>query len=140
MSDLLLSGKLNLSGVLKLAGDPGKVMVENLEALVEQTPGNAHGQGAPVIIPTPPAGPIDPGPNATIFKSFNSTVTIDNQAVVAMGLHLQGDTSAWPGMVQPSVGNTVAVTINNLAINVQNDTGITLPSGGTVKYATSGQQ
>lgn len=138
MGDLVLSGQLNFIGQLNLKGDGGKVKVDANEVLVELTPGTAHGKGAPVILPPPPAGPIDPGPNATIIKSFNPTVTIAGKTAVAMGLHLQGDTSIWPGMVLPS-SNNPGVKANYLAMNVQNDTGVTLPNGGTVTYDTSGQ-
>jgi hypothetical protein len=140
MGDLVLTGKLNLAGQLDLKGDGGKVKVDANEILVvQQIPGKSHGTGPPVILPPPPVGPVDAGPNATIFMSFNATVTINGIAAVATGLHLQGNTPTWPGMVQPSSINT-GVTANNAPINVQNDTGVTLPNGGTVTYDTSGQQ
>lgn len=138
MGDLVLSGELNVSGPLDLKGDGGKVKVDSNEILVEKAPGTAHGMGAPVILPPPPVGPIDAGPNATIIKSFNSTVTINGESAVAMGLHLQGDIPMWPGLVLPSSNNS-GVKANYLPMNVQNDTGITLPNGGTVTYDTSGQ-
>lgn len=138
MGDLVLSGVLNLTGTLKLSADGGRVKVDENEILIEQTPGNAHGQGSPVILPPPPAGPIDTGVDATIFKSFTSTVTINNNPVVTMGMYLQGNTPTWPGMVLPS-SNNPGVTVNYLLINVQNDTGITLPNGAPVKLTTSRQ-
>lgn len=138
MGDLVLSGELNLNGLLDLKSDGGKVKVDGNEILVEKPPGNPHGKGVPVILPPPPAGPIDAGPDATIIKSFNVTITINGETAVAMGLHLQGDTSIWPGMVMPS-SNNPGVKANYLPMNVQNDTGVTLPNGGTVTYDTSGQ-
>lgn len=138
MGDLVLKGQLNLLGMLDLKGDGGKVKVDGNEVLVQKPPGNAHGKGVPVILPPPPAGPIDDGPDATITVSFNSTVTINGEAAIAMGVHLQGRTAIWPGMVQPS-SNNAGVKANHLLMNVQNDTGVTLPNGGTVTYTTSGQ-
>ncbi len=138
MGDLVLGGDLNLIGALDLKGDGGKVKIDGNEVLVEKPPGNAHGKGVPVIVPPPPFGPIDAGPDAKIIKSFNATVTINGEIAVAMGLHLQGDTSMWPGMVMPS-SNNAGVKANYLPINVQQDTGITLPNGGPVTYDTSGQ-
>lgn len=137
MGDLVLSGLLNLGGTLNLTGDGGKVKVDSNEALVEDS-SVAHGTGIPVILPPPPASPLDTGTDAKIFKSFNATVTADNKPIVTMGLHLQGDTGAWPGMVMTSMVNPT-VTINFLAINVVGDQGTTLPNGGPVSYGTSGQ-
>lgn len=137
MGDLNLKGTLNLGGTLTLAGDGGKVLVDGKEALLEDA-GTAHGKGVPVILPPPPASPIDTGTDAKIFKSFNSTVSVSNKAIVTMGLHLQGDAGTWPGMVMISAMNPT-VTINYLAINVVGDKGITLPNGGPVNYTTSGQ-
>lgn len=137
MSDLNLKGTLNLMGMLNLVGDGGKVCVEGNEVLVEDA-SVAHGTGIPVILPPPPASPIDTGTDAKIFKSFNPTVTAANKAIVVLGLHLQGDTGVWPGMVLPSSVNST-VSINHIAINVVGDMGITLPNGGSVSYGTSGQ-
>lgn len=137
MGDLSLAGILNLTGTLNLVGDGGKVLVGGSEALIEDS-GVAHGTGIPVILPPPPASPIDTGTDASIFKTFNATVTAADKAIVTLGLHLQGDAGTWPGMVLPSVGNST-VTINFLPINVTNDQGITLPNGGPVSYSTSGQ-
>lgn len=143
MCALNLSGTLNLMGTLTLAGDGGKVTVDGKEILVEipiEDARHAHGTGAPVILPPPPAGPTDPGANVKIFKSFNSTVKVGEKKIVAMGLHLQGDTPikpGWPGMVLPG---SKKVTINRIPINVQGDKGITLPNGGSVEYSSSGQE
>ncbi|PID85217.1 MAG: hypothetical protein CSB13_09225 [Chloroflexi bacterium] len=137
MGDLTLSGTLNLMGSLVLAGDGGKVTVDGNEVLVEDA-GHAHGAGVPVILPPPPASPVDTGTDAKIFKSFNSTVTTGGKAIVTMGLHLQGNIPTWPGMVLPSSMNP-AVTINFIQINVAGDQGITLPNSGPVTYNSSGQ-
>lgn len=137
MGDLTLSGTLNLMGNMVLAGDGGKVTVDGNAVLVEDA-NHAHGTGIPVILPPPPASPIDTGVDAKIFKSFNSTVTAGGKNVVTMGLHLQGNTPSWPGMVLPSSVNPT-VTINFLPINVEGDQGITLPNGGTATYNSSGQ-
>lgn len=142
MGDLVLSGLLNLSGTLKLAGDGGKVTVAGNAVLVQGQKGTgpAHGAGAPVILPPPPAAPSDPGPDVWIFKSFNSTVTVNAAAVVALGICAEGNpgTATWPGMVSPSTMNPT-VTINFLPINVEGDSGIILPNGGTVTFTSSGQ-
>ena len=137
MGDLVLSGILNLKGTLQLEGDGGKVTVDGKPVLVEKS-GHNHGTGIPVILPPPPAAPTDPAPQVNIFKSFNSTVTAGGLNIVTMGLHLQGSTPTWPGMVLTSVSNP-PVTINFLAINVEGDQGITLPNGGTANYTSSGQ-
>lgn len=144
MADLVLSGLLNLKGTLKLAGSSGgKVKVDTFEVLVEVTKGQAgaaQGVGAPVILPPPPASPVDTGTDAWIFKSFNATVTAGGANIVTMGMCAQGNpgTATWPGMVQPSTMNPT-VTINFIAINVVGDMGITLPTGTPVTFSSSGQ-
>jgi hypothetical protein len=144
MGDLVLKGLLNLKGMLKLSGDSGgKVKVDTFEVLVEVTKGQAgasQGQGAPVILPPPPAAPIDTGVDAWIFKSFNATVTAGGKNIVTMGMYAQGNpgTATWPGMLQPSMMNPT-VTINNIAINVVGDMGTTLPTGTPVTFSQSGQ-
>ena len=132
MGDLILAGTLNLGGMLKLSGDGGKVMVDSNAALLD----NGEGTGSPVIQPPPPVGPIAPGPSAKILKSFNATVTVSGTAIVTMAMYLQDN--MWPGMVLPSSTNST-VTINQLPINVENDKGVTFPSGGSVTFSTSGQ-
>jgi hypothetical protein len=61
VADLKLHGLLNLKGQLDLKGrDGGKVKVGENEVLVEVSKGDAltsQGQGAPVILPPPPAAP-----------------------------------------------------------------------------------
>lgn len=143
MGDLVLKGILNLKGMLALQGaDGGKVKAGEFEVLVEVSKGvgSAQGQGAPVILPPPPASPIDTGVDGWIFKSFNATVTAGGKNIVTMGMCAQGNpgTATWPGMVQQSMGNPT-VTINNIAINVQYDMATTLPTGAPVIFSQSGQ-
>jgi len=146
MADLLLSGSLNLTGTLKLVGsEGGKVKAGDREVLVEITPkGNPrfkHGQApGPVLIPPPPATPADDGIDIWIYKSFNATVTANDKKIIALGICAQGKpgVATWPGMVQPSIGNT-NVKINQVAINVTNDSGLILPSGAAVTFTNSGQ-
>ena len=144
MGDLKLSGILNFSGDLNLVGkDGGKVKANELEVLVEVSKGaagQAQGQGAPVILPPPPASPIDTGVDAWIYKSFNSTVKAAGKNIVTQGMYAQGNpgTATWPGIVQMSIGNPT-VTINFIPMNVQFDLGITLPMGTPVTFSTSGQ-
>lgn len=137
MADLILSGDLNLGGTLKLETTAGgKVKVDAAEVLVE----DAGGRGIPVIQPPPPASPIDAGTGVKVQKSFNSTVKANGKNIVALGICMQGDTSIWPGMLLLSTQNTRAVKIHGVAINVKNDSGITLPNGGTVIFdQASGQ-
>jgi hypothetical protein len=146
MGDLILSGTLNFTGRLNLMGrDGGKVTVDGKQVLVEVTKGqgDAHSlAGIPVILPPPPApsGPIDPGTNVWIFKSFNATVTANGVNIITQGICAQGNpgTATWPGMVLPSINNPT-VTINGIAMNVKEDTGITLSNGGPVTFTNSGQ-
>lgn len=146
MTDLILKGELNLAGNLKLAGDGGKVKVGTNEVLVEVGRNSLVSQGAgiPVILPLPPGTPIDNGTEVKVFNSFNSNVTVkvkgDDIAVVAQGICIQGSKplGTWPGMVLPSTINKT-VTINRIQINVDGDSGITLPNGGTVQFSASGQ-
>ncbi|MFZ1985645.1 MAG: hypothetical protein WAU91_14600 [Desulfatitalea sp.] len=143
MADLVLSGLLNLKGQLALKGDAGgKVKVGSFEVLVEVSKGvpPSQGQGVPVLLPPPPASPTDPGIDCWIFKSFNATVTAGGKNIVTQGMCAQGNpgTATWPGMVQPSMGNPT-VTINNIAINVQNDMATILPTGTPAVFTSSGQ-
>jgi hypothetical protein len=141
MADLLLSGMLNLKGMLKLAGD--LVKANNVEVLVtgQRGVGASHGKApAPVPIPPPPAAPSDPGLDVWIFQSFNSTVTAGGKYIVVQGMCAQGNpgTATWPGMVQPSIGNST-VSINNIPINVKGDMGLILPTGAPVPFSEHGQ-
>ena len=145
MADLLLSGVLNFTGTLDLVGDGGGlVKVNNVEVLVvagRGAAGQAHGQApAPVPIPPPPAAPSDPGLDVWIFQSFNSTVTAGGKKIVTQGMCAQGNPgmASWPGMVQPSMLNPL-VTINNIAMNLKGDLGITLPTGAPVTFTAHGQ-
>jgi hypothetical protein len=133
---LILSGNLLLSGTLKLATTSGgKVKVDSDEVLVE----GGKGSGVPVIQPPPPGSPIDKGTGVEIKRSFNSTVTANDKAIVAQGVCLQGDTSIWPCMVLPSTRNLGAVKANGIPINVVGDSGITLLNGGSITFDQSGQ-
>jgi hypothetical protein len=138
MADLTLKGTLNLLGNLRLNPDGGRVLIGDagLEALVE----NASGQAAPPVIqPPPPAPPIDPGTGVQVISSFNKTVTAHGKNLVALGIVMQGNVPAWPGMMLPSVGNTGPVTINGVPINVLNDQATIFPSGGVGTFTSSGQ-
>lgn len=144
MTDLKLSGMLNLKGNLNLVGsDGGKVKVGEAEVLVEVqkgVPTASQGKGVPVILPPPPAPPADTGPDTWIFKSFNATVTAGGVPIVTQGMSAQGNPgmATWPGMVQPSMVNAT-VTINFIPINVRGDMATTLPNGGPVSFTQSGQ-
>ena len=146
MTDLLLTGMLNLTGSLKLAANNGKVMAAGKEILVVVgLTGSSQGNGIPVILPPPPAPkPLDDGAEVRIIKSFNDSVMVNTsngyKHAVALGLTMQGDVlKCWPGMILPSTNNTTMVTINRIAINVKDDTAVTLPNGGTVTFNVSGQ-
>ncbi len=137
MAKLTLKGRLNLVGSLKLNRNGGKVLIgaAGLEALVE----GAEGQAAPpVLIPPPPAAPSDPGLKVKVISSFNKTVTATGKNIVAQGIVMQGNNPTWPGTMLPSVGNPT-VTINGMAINVQNDQATIFPSGGVGMFTQSGQ-
>jgi hypothetical protein len=131
MTDLVLSGMLNLSGTLDLK-PAGKLKIGALEALVEA----AEGTGAPV--PLPPPAPVDLGTKVTVQKSFNATVTANGKALVTQGVTMQGNTPTWPGMVQASIGNP-GVRANFIPINVAGDLAVTLPTGAPAPLTTSGQ-
>lgn len=146
MAHLLLSGRLNLGGSLKLEATGGdKVKVGTAEVLMQVGQnGSSQGKGIPVILPPPPAPkPLDDGTEVRIINSFNSGVTVKVGSsylpVVASGITVQGDKlKIWPGMVLPSTVNAT-VKINGASINVVGDSGITLPNGGTVSFDKSGQ-
>ncbi len=149
MAELKLSGQLDFSGMLKLAGDGGKVVIDGKEVLVEQAPSArpAHASsGTPVILPPPPVTPTDPGPFVNVINSFNKTVTIGGKNIVTMGIVMQGGAGpsapalTWPGMVLPSQGNTGPVSANRLAMNVVGDQAVIFPTGAPAKFDASGQQ
>lgn len=137
MTDLILKGSLNLAGNLKFAVTGGKVKADDNEVLVK---GNQkQGTGIPpVILPPPPGTPIDEGQDVRILNSFNSSITIKDAPVVALGICMQGTKQTWPGMILPSTKNST-VTINRIPINVKGDSAVTLPNGGTVQFDESGQ-
>lgn len=142
MGDLKLKGTLNLLGVLKLNPAGGKLLVGGKEALVVLPLTGTHGKAAPpVLLPPPPAKPLNEGVDVVVFVSLNQTVTVGsaNAAVVTQGMLMQGNPPrVWPGMVQPSTNNAT-VKINHIAVNVQGDMGVVFPSGGTATLNTSGQ-
>lgn len=136
MGDLKLSGNLMLGGQLQLQPSGGKVLVENLEALVE----NAEGTGAPpVILPPPPATPTDSGTAVKVISSFNKTVTANGKNLVTQGIVMQGNVPTWPGMMLPSIGNPAGPSVNGVKINVENDQASIFPSGGIATLTQSGQ-
>lgn len=143
MADLKLSGSLNLGGTLKLSATRGgKVLVMEKAVLLE----GAQGQGIPVIQPPPPGTPLNTGTNVKVVHSFNSSVMVkaksgDYLPAVALGACFQGDDKKpvlWPGMVLPSTQNQ-SVTINRIPVNIEGDSAITLPNGGSATLDTSGQ-
>lgn len=135
MGDLNLKGMLNLKGILTL-GD--KVLVGGEEALVVLQPGQKHGDAPPVIMPPPPAAPLDTGAGVVIIVSLNQTVKAKDKMIVTQGMAMQGNGSLWPGMVLPSTKNS-GVTINYIPINVKGDQAVIFPSGGSASFNTSGQ-
>lgn len=139
MAGLILSGILNFGGTLKLNGaDGGKVCVqsEKTEVLVENSSVNHSTAAVPVLLP--PQAPVDPGKSASIFKSFNSTITANGKNIVTMGMFKQGNQQTWPGIVNRSIINPT-VTINTIPINVKGDMGTTLPNGAPATFTESGQ-
>jgi hypothetical protein len=145
MADLVLKGLLDLQGTLTLEGASGgkvKIGDAGLEALVEVLPGAPpQCSGAPpVILPPPPASPLQPQPTVWIVSSFNKTVTAGTKPLVTQGMAMQGQAGApaWPGMVLPSAGNP-GVTVNGIPVNVVNDQAVIFPSGGSAAFTSSGQ-
>ena len=145
MANLGLKGTLNLKGMLTLTGaSGGKIVVGDgaLEALVEVLPSDPPQctSAPPVIMPPPPASPTAPQPTVWIVNSFNKTVKAGMKALVTQGMAMQGASGApmWPGMVLPSSGNPT-VTVNNIPINVLNDSATIFPSGGMASFTSSGQ-
>src|SRR5262245_25378773 len=114
MANLQLTGPLNFVGNLTLAAaGGGKVTVAGLEVLVEVPPGVTHGTAPPVILPPPPAAPVDPASGVGVINSFNKTVKVGTKPIVTQGMVMQGGVPTWPGMVLPSQNNTgpAAVTV-----------------------------
>jgi hypothetical protein len=138
MADLELVGPLDLVGTLDLVGDGGKVVVGGVRALVE----NAEGKGIPVVLPPPPASPLDTGTKAVCLKSLGAGITAGTKTLVTTGLVLQGDSGAWPGMLTPSTVNTGpgVVTANGLPVNVVGDSATIFPNGAPAAFSgKSGQ-
>lgn len=143
MANLELSGMLDLSGNLDLSGaDGGKVLVAGAEALVELAPTArpAHGSAPPVILPPPPASPLDPAPFVNVINSFNKTVKAGGKPIVALGMVMQGNNPSWPGMVLPSQVNTGPVSCNMVPINVKGDQAVIFPSGGSAALSSASGQ
>lgn len=135
MANLELNGTLDFSGIVQLEGDSGgKVLVDSIEVLVEQSEGLA---AAPVNLPPPPAGPIEPGLKVIVISSLNKTVTAGGKAIVTQGIVMQGSNPMWPGMVMRGSHN---VTVNNIPMNVMNEQATIFPSGGTAKLSTKSGQ
>lgn len=144
MADLELKGTLDFKGSVNLVPPSGgKVTAGGSAVLVEVsgTTGSAHGTAPPPVpIPPPPSPPSDTGVDVWIIKSFNSTVQAGGKNIVAQGMLMQGTSGSahWPGMVLPSTGNT-GVKAGSIAMNVVNDMGIVMPSGGSATF-TADQQ
>ena len=140
MADLVLKGRLDFRGSLTLQGTGGgKVKVDSSEVLVELQPPQSHGSAPTVILPPPPAAPLDPGPAVVILSSFNKTVKAGPKPIVTLGMVMQGTTPMWPGMVLPTQGNAGPVSVNQIPMNVVGDQAIVFPSGGTASFNSSGQ-
>jgi hypothetical protein len=147
MTDLVLAGRLDLSGRLRLAGSGGKVLADGgsgpREVVVETEPtGSPQAQAPLVPVPPPPATPSDPGLGVHVVSSFAKLVTIDVTGrpvpAVAQGLVLQGDVPSWPGSVLPSTSNT-GVRVEHVPVNVVGDQVVVFPSGAAVPLTASGQ-
>lgn len=136
---LNFDGMLDIGGMLDLDPGPGFVTVGNKPVLVEAPGGPPQCTAAPPVTLPPPA-PIDPAPLARVMSSFNKTVTIKKaKVIVAGGVVMQGAVPTWPGMMNPSVGNTGPVTINMIPINVIGDQAAIFPSGGVASFTLHGQ-
>ena len=149
MAGLKLKGPLNLAGKLTLGGSGDKVTAgdSELEMLVQVNALADSNQGSapPVILPPPPAAPLDEVPKLWVVSSFNQMVTIGAKPVVALGMVMEGGKAGpptWPGMMLPSQGNggPKAVTINHVPVNVRNDQAVIFPTGApAILGASSGQ-
>jgi len=146
MGHLILAGNLNLIGVLHLAGTlGGKVKVGLSEVLVQVdlATGPAQGSGILVLLPPPPAAPLNPGLDVKVIKSFNPTVKANGKLVVALGDCMQGDPPplpTWPGMVLLSMKNIGAVKISGVPVNVLGDAGLTMANGGPITFGKASGQ
>jgi hypothetical protein len=141
MGDVLLSGMLDLKGPLDLVPTAGgKVKATGSAVLVELQRGIGPSHGTAPPVPLPPPAPVDTGADVWVFRSFNSTVTAANKAIVTQGMCAHGNpgTATWPGMVQASVGNP-GVTVNGVPMNVVGDLGTILPTGAPASLTSDGQ-
>ncbi len=134
MAGLKLEGSLNLMGDLTLDASGGKVTVGGVEALVQVDARTKQSQGTapPVILPPPPAPPLDEMPNVWVVNSFNQTIKVGAAPGVALGMVMEGGKSGsptWPGMMLPSTGNTGPVTANGVPVNVVGDQALIFPTG-----------
>jgi hypothetical protein len=135
MANLELTGPLDLTGTIALAGDGGgKVLVNGAEALVE----DASGTAPIVLVPPPPASPADSSTNVKCVRSLGAGITAGGKTLVTTGLVLQG---IWPGMITPSTKNASPqlVTANGVPVNVRQDSAVIFPNGGSVTITDSGQ-
>jgi hypothetical protein len=144
MAGLTLKGPLNLMGMLTLNASGGKVIAGGAEVLVQvDAPAESNqGTAPPVILPPPPAPPLDEVPKVWIVSSFNQTVKIGTKPVVALGMVMEGGKAGpptWPGMMLPSNVNKDPVTVNHLAINVVGDQAVIFPTGASANFNVSGQ-
>jgi hypothetical protein len=146
MADLKLVGSLNLAGRLTLDPSGGKVTAGGIEVLVQVNVPGASNQGTapPVILPPPPAVPLDELPNVWIVNSFNQTVTIGAKPIVALGMVMQGgkvgNMPTWPGMVLQSTVNSGPVKVNQVPVNVLGDKAVIFPTGASASLDISSGQ
>jgi hypothetical protein len=137
MADLVLRENLNLAGSLILRADGGKVKIGDDEVLVE----GATGEAPPVLLPPPPASPLNDGGRVEVIASLNKGVRVDRTPIVSQGMVLQGYEDGrprWPGMVLPSQKNTT-VEVNDLRVNVKGDLAAIFPSGAVTTVNESNQ-
>ena len=129
MGDLNLTGPLKLTGSLHLCKGGGTLTVNGIPAMVEEATGTAP---TPVMLPPPPAGPVNNSTTVKVISSLGKTIDINDKTMVTMGMVLQGD--MWPGMVMPSSNNSgdTAVMANGLPVNVDGDTATIFPNGSSV--------
>jgi hypothetical protein len=146
MAGLKLMGSLNLAGMLTLDPSGGKVTAGGIEVLVQvNVPGDPHqGTAPPVILPPPPAVPIDELPNVWIVNSFNQTVKIGTRPIVALGMVMQGGKAGnmptWPGMMLQSTNNSGPVKANQVPVNVLGDQAVIFPTGASASLGVSSGQ
>lgn len=146
MAGLKLAGSLNLAGRLTLDPSGGKVTAGGHEVLVQViVPGGPiQGSAPPVILPPPPAVPLDELPNVWIVNSFNQMITIGTKPIVALGMVMQGgkvgNMPTWPGMVLQSTNNSGPVKVNQVPLNVLGDRAVIFPTGASALLDTNSGQ